>query len=247
MRKVLFLRLLMAVLLSLWSCMAVAAGDLSSLAKQWNQLNTAVRDGAITKFEAQRGLQALSEELDRAGQEFFVNPSPWVFPLQGYTPSCMGRSSYQAKGYDFFSGNRHGGHPSEDLFVRETARNARDVRSGKPVTVLAMTDGIVVAYADDWQPGSRLRGGNYLWLYNPWEQALVYYAHNDRLLVSLGDVVTAGTPIATVGRSGLNAYKKRSPSHLHLTYLSLRDGYPRPVNIYKELRRSHVKVISGSN
>jgi murein DD-endopeptidase MepM/ murein hydrolase activator NlpD len=42
--------------------------------------------------------------------------------------------------------------------------------------------------------------------------------------------------IATVGRTGLNAFKKRSPTHLHFTQLRFNNNfYPKPIDTYKEL------------
>lgn len=67
---------------------------------------------------------------------------------------------------------------------------------------------------------------------------LVYYAHNREIFVSPGDILRPGDRIATVGRTGLNARKKRSPTHLHLTCLKLRDGSPKPENIYLDLKRA---------
>ena len=235
-----FARVLLIVLGSALTIAAPAFADdqLSQIAGRIQVLNTAVRDGLIAKDVARRELALQLAQLDGALSGRFPKPSNWVFPLKGYDPSRIGRSSYHAKGYDFFQGNRHGGHPSEDLFIRERKRDALDPKTGQPVTVLSLTDGIVVASDDSWKPGSRLRGGNYLWVYDPHRRGLVYYAHNDRLLVSVGDVVHAGTAIATVGRTGWNAYKKRSPSHLHLTYLLVHDGYPKPVNIYTALKQS---------
>ena len=52
----------------------------------------------------------------------------------------------------------------------------------------------------------------------------------------IGDIVKSGDIIATVGRTGLNAYKKRSPTHLHMMQLSLaKDGLPKAVDFYKDL------------
>lgn len=64
-----------------------------------------------------------------------------------------------------------------------------------------------------------------------------YYAHNRAVIVKPGDIVTPGQVIATVGRSGRNASARRSPTHLHVMFLSLDDGYPRPRDIYGDLLR----------
>jgi hypothetical protein len=70
--------------------------------------------------------------------------------------------------------------------------------------------------------------GYYIWIYAPEENALFYYAHNNEVLVNVGQIVNAGDTIATVGRTGLNAFKKRSPTHLHFMKLVLdKEFYPK--------------------
>jgi murein DD-endopeptidase MepM/ murein hydrolase activator NlpD len=101
-----------------------------------------------------------------------------------------------------------------------------------------MTGGIVVSVENEWYPQSKLRGGKYIWIYDISSEALVYYAHNKEIFVRVGDIVSPGDIIAKVGRTGLNAYKKRSPTHLHLTYLRVRDGYPKPENIFSDLKNA---------
>ena len=86
-----------------------------------------------------------------------------------------------------------------------------------------------------------MRGGRYLWIYDPGNDLLIYYAHNQRLLVAVGTVVKAGDAIATVGRSGYNAAKQRSPTHLHLTALKIADGRMMPVDLYQELKKARVR------
>jgi hypothetical protein len=205
--------------------------------EEFSTVNTLVRDGRIGKDAARekiRGLvPALAAYYQQSGAKMYSR-GEWAFPLEGYSPDTVGNSKgrdYVASGYDYFSGNRHGGHPSFDLFIRDRNRDCLDDRSNKPVNVLSMTGGLVVALADEWENSSKLRGGKYIWVYDPVEDGLVYYAHNSAVKVAVGAFVKPGDLLATVGRSGLNALKKRSPTHLHLTYLQIRDGYPRPVRI----------------
>ena len=205
---------------------APTPGDLSCEAcRQFNLLNTAIRDRKIARNEARKQLTALLPAIKNyalqqgAGQ---YTRSQWVFPVAGLDVKSAGNSrgaDYISAGYDFFDGNAHGGHPSFDLFIRDRNRDSLDDRSASKVPVLSMTGGIVVAVENNWDSHSKLRGGKYIWIYDISAEALVYYAHNLDILVNIGDIVKPGDKIANVGRTGLNAIKKRSPTHLHLTYL----------------------------
>lgn len=215
----------------------------------YNQLNSDIRDGGIGRSAARAGLTRIlasvrQEYYNRGGRDHPV--SEWIFPVSGYDLSAIdgGRThGFVADGYDFFSGNRHGGHPALDIFIRDHNRDNLDDRTGKPVKVLSMTGGIVVALEKEWDKSGRLRGGKYIWVYEPAGELLVYYAHNDQLLVELGEIVRPGTPLATIGRSGLNAARRRSPTHLHLSALKVVAGNPLPLNIYATLRQS-IKTVA---
>jgi murein DD-endopeptidase MepM/ murein hydrolase activator NlpD len=225
---------------------AVLESSLISVCRDFNSLNSAIRDGAVSKNVAQVKMQRLIAELRaeyyRAGNVVGFRTSEWRFPLEGYGARAVGggrRHGYAARGYDYFSGNRHGGHPSYDIFIRDRNQDGRDDLTGKSVTVLSMSGGVVVALERNWEAGSRLRGGKYLWVYDPANDLLVYYAHNSDIFVELGQVVRPGEPLATVGRSGWNASKKRSPTHLHLTVARVsRGGRVVPVKIYADMVRA---------
>jgi murein DD-endopeptidase MepM/ murein hydrolase activator NlpD len=220
------------------------ATPLSAACNSFNALNTRIRDNGIdsrsARIELKRLLTEVREEYYRAGGSDFAK-SAWVFPLEGYDARAIGsgrRHGYIASGYDFFSGNRHGGHPSYDIFIRDRNRDSLDDRSGRPVKVRSLTGGVVVALEQGWQSGSRLRGGRYLWVYDPASDLLVYYAHNGELSVGLGEIVRPGDLLGSVGRSGWNAAKGRSPTHLHLTVVQVADGRVRPVAVYEDLKRA---------
>lgn len=214
---------------------------------EFNLLTTRVRDGEISRQGARQEMARLLPSIRayyyRCGGRDYPADA-WVFPLKGYDAGAIGsgrRHGYAPRGYDYFAGNRHGGHPSFDIFIRDRDQDERDDRTGGYVSVLSLTGGIVVALEPAWQPGSPLRGGKYVWVYDPGADALVYYAHNRQLFVGLGDMVRPGDLLAVVGRTGLNASRKRSPTHLHLTYLRLRGDVPLPVDIYSQLRRCRVE------
>jgi murein DD-endopeptidase MepM/ murein hydrolase activator NlpD len=210
----------------------------------FNELNTRIRDGRTAKNKAQAEVKRLLAEVRDAyyqGGGGTYHRSDWVFPLSGHDRRAVGRGrrhGFKPRGYDFFSGNRHGGHPSYDIFIRDRNQDSLDDRSGKAVRVLSMTGGIVVALEKEWEQGSSLRGGRYIWIYDPANELLVYYAHNGELSVELGQIVKPGDLLATVGRSGLNAAKKRSPTHLHLTVLKLKEGRAEPLEVYRDLVRA---------
>jgi len=208
---------------------------------EFNELNTKVRDGLISRDEAQNEIQELLPKI----KEYFtqnggteITDKDWVFPLRGYTSASIGGvngSGYVSKGYDFFDGNKHGGHPAHDIFIHDRNQDDLDDNTGKPVDILSVSNGIVIACEPDWDPASVLRGGKYIYIYDPSYEGIFYYAHNSGIFVKPGDIVKAGDKIAECGRTGLNAYKKRSPTHLHLMFLQVEDGYPKPKNIYNEL------------
>ena len=209
--------------------------------ERFNTFNNLVRDGKIGREEGITHLNALLQELKedyyrRGGKDFPRNS--WSFPLEGNNAQSLSAASdkgYIASGYDYFSGNRHGGHPSFDIFIRDRNQDCLDDLSGVPVKVQSLGGGLVVAMESAWQEGSTLRGGNYIWVYDPGNELLVYYAHNGNLAVGLGDIVKPGALLGVVGRSGLNAAKRRSPTHLHLTVLAIKDGRPSPLNVYQDL------------
>ncbi|HEY6008250.1 MAG TPA: M23 family metallopeptidase [Geobacteraceae bacterium] len=213
---------------------------------EFDRLNTLVRDGRIGRDQARGELVRLLPAIRdyyyaHGGRDY--GEGDWVFPLKGYSYRAIEggqRHGYLPRGYDWFAGNRHGGHPAYDIFIRDRNQDDRDDRSGAQVVVLSLTGGIVVARETAWQPGSPLRGGKYLWVYDPASEALVYYAHNRELAVDVGDIVRPGDVIATVGRTGLNAYQRRSPTHLHFSLLRVRGGRPQPADIYPQLVRARV-------
>lgn len=221
-----------------------AADTATASCPEFNVLNTRIRDGKINKEEALKQLQELFPQLKKyyysqGGKNY--TPSEWVFPVQGYAAKNIGGtngSGYVASGYDYFKGNKHGGHAAHDIFIADKNQDGLDDATKKPVNILSVSGGIVIATETVWDTASDLRGGKYIWVYDPATNSLFYYAHNEQLFVSPCTLVKPGDTLATMGRTGMNAFKKRSPTHLHIMQLKLDSTfYPRPVDCYAELKR----------
>ena len=200
-----------------------------------------IRDSQISRQDAVVQINELIPSIrkyffDNGGKEY--PNDDWVFPLKGYGSSSIGGtngSGYVISGYDFFDGNKHGGHPAHDIFIVDRNQDCIDDNTGKPVDVLSMSSGVVISLDKEWDANSDLRGGKYIIIYDTYSDALFYYAHNNSVVVNIGDIVKPGDKISEVGRSGLNAYKKRSPTHLHISFFLIDEGDIKPDDIYGDL------------
>ncbi len=209
---------------------------------KFNILNTKIRDGEISQKEAQTEIKTLIPEVT---EYFYTNggkdysQTEWYFPVKGYGKSAIGGtngSGYLASGYNYFDGNKHKGHPAHDIFINDKNQDNLEDKTLKPVEVLSVSGGVVVATEPEWDTQSSLRGGIYVWIYDPFSKSLFYYAHNQSLSISVGEIVVPGQKIAEVGRTGLNAFKERSPTHLHITRLIVSEnGVPESKDIYPQL------------
>jgi len=213
-------------------------------ASEWHLLYIKIRDRIITKEEALNKLK----ELEALLKDFYLKnwdrklDDRLCFPLKGYSFHFIGGkggSGYQAQGYDFFDGNDHRGHPGHDIFIRDKNQDGLDDMTGKPVEVISASSGIVVSVNLNWKPSSPLRGGNYIWIYEPIKSRYYYYAHLDQIFVKVGQIVSTGDRLGTLGRTGVKAYLQQSPTHLHFVVHESINGYPKPINPYIELIQPH--------
>ena len=207
------------------------------ICRDWNQLDKEIRDSIIGKAAAKKKIIDLNRRL-KAAFSTKITHSVFTFPVKNYSSKSIGGnngSGYIPGDYDYYDGNKHTGHPAHDIFVVDKNRDSVSDRTGKPVEILSFTDGVVVAVNGEWEASSALRGGKYTWIYNPALDRYFYYAHLDRVLVNVGDIVKSGGLIAYLGRTGKNAFMKRSPTHLHFMCLSFDKGEMSPVDAYKEL------------
>ena len=209
-------------------------------ASEWDLLYPKIRDRSISKGEAQEKLKA----LEILSKDFYLKKTTLeqddrlCFPLRGYGPSAIGGkggNGYQIQGYDFFDGNQHKGHPGHDIFILDLNQDGLDDRTEKPVEVIAAASGIVVSINLHWEPSSPIRGGNYIWIYDPIKSRYYYYAHLNEIFTKVGQVVSKGKRLGTVGRTGVKAYPKKSPTHLHFTVHHSKEGYPKPMNPFMDL------------
>jgi murein DD-endopeptidase MepM/ murein hydrolase activator NlpD len=212
-------------------------------AAEWHLLHLKIRDSLISKTEAQIKLKELEPVLkDHYLKNWNRKPDDrLVFPLKGYDPRAIGGkggSGYQPEGYDFFDGNQHKGHPGHDIFIQDKNQDGLDDITGRTVDVISVSSGMVVSVNLNWEPSSPIRGGNYIWIYEPTKSRYYYYAHLNEIYVNVGQIVSKGDRLGTVGRTGVKAYPKSSPTHLHFVVHHSIDGYPKPVNPYFELIRA---------
>jgi murein DD-endopeptidase MepM/ murein hydrolase activator NlpD len=237
MRKiVLFVGLLAA-------CFVATAQEIEIACAKFNSFNSEVLKTPTTKALAAQQFKELIAHIQHAlitRSEVRISEPTWIFPLQGDNYHAVGGNGdgYFDKGYRYIDGNKHAAHPAHDIFINDRNQDCIDDRTQKPVNVVAADDGIIIACSNEWEPASSLRGGRYIWIYHNYSGVITYYAHNSAIFVKPGDEVKPGQKIAEVGRTGYNAYKKRSPTHLHFSAFRLVDDIPVPFNPYQQLKKA---------
>jgi hypothetical protein len=232
-----------------WSRVETPSEQMLNYVQQFQQIQIDIRecnispDSAARVFQVtMRNIQSALPLLDSCRE---ADTTRFVYPLRGYLQQYSiggnGRG-FRAKGFDLFDAEVRGSHPAHDLFIRDGNQDNLDDRLCQPVDLLSFSRGVVVATDTTWQPGSQLRGGNFIWVYDPCLNGLFYYAHNSRVVVQPGQWVQTGQKLGEVGRTGLNAYKERSPTHVHMMFLRLDSAYlPQPENPLAWLRGAEVK------
>lgn len=213
----------------------------SGVCEEWNQLYDRIRDFAIDPAVARQEFSTLHQQLKAIYGHPGVGDSARVYPVAGYDSNWgVGGAAFKPKGYTFFNGNPKGIHPSIDLFILDKDQDCLDDRNGQPVSIVAYSGGVVVGVHTEWAYPDERRGGKYVWIYDPLTDHYSYYAHLSRVDVQLGQIVSAGDQLGLLGRTGKNAYKQRSPTHLHLMVLAYRDGALHPYTPWPELVRARL-------
>src|SRR5258708_32891062 len=165
-------------------CQLTSASKSTSLlllCKKFDSLSILVRDNKISKQNALQQLQKLMPFLTesynvKVGKSFPA--SSWVFPLQGYGSKAIGGTNgngYMPNGYNYFDGNKHGGHPAHDIFINDKNQDNLDDKTKSFVNVLSMTGGVVVSMETKWDTSSLLKGGKYIWVFDPSSTTLFFY------------------------------------------------------------------------
>ncbi|MPR35386.1 M23 family metallopeptidase [Salmonirosea aquatica] len=232
-----------------WSRVETPSEQMLNYVHQFQQIQIDIRecnvspDSAARAFQAtMRNIQSVLPLLDSCRDDA---ANRFVYPLRGYLPrySIGGNGrGFRAKGFDLFDADARGSHPAHDLFIRDGNQDNLDDHMCLPVDLLSFSQGVVLATDTTWQPESELRGGNFVWVYDPCLNGLFYYAHNSRVVVQPGQWVQSGQKLGEIGRTGLNAYKGRSPTHVHMMFLRLDSSYlPQPENPLAWLREAEVK------
>lgn len=219
----------------------LATPAVAGVCEDWNNLYQQIRDFEMPPEEAKAAFAPLHQRLQESYGKAGIGGAERFYPVLGYDASWGEKGmAFRPRGYQFFSGNRSGIHPSLDLFILDRNQDNLDDRSQGPVTIVAFSAGVVVGVNEEWEFPSPQRGGKYVWIFDPSTERYSYYAHLSQIDVRLGQVVQAGEPLGILGRTGLNAYKKRSPTHLHLMVLSYRRGEMVPYNPWPELLRARL-------
>lgn len=228
-------------MLKRWLILLLLIGSVSTpvqagVCEDWNRLFVQIRDFQIAPEDAKTAFAPLHQHL----REIYARPGiggpARFYPVLGYDASWgVEGKAYRPRGFQFFSGNRQGIHPSLDLFILDKDQDSLDDRSQAPVTIVAYSGGVVVGVNQEWEFPSQVRGGKYVWIFDPTTNHYCYYAHLAQVNVEIGQIVEAGEPLGLLGRTGLNAYKKRSPTHLHLMVLTYHQGEMVPYSPWSEL------------
>jgi murein DD-endopeptidase MepM/ murein hydrolase activator NlpD len=123
----------------------------------------------------------------------FCIPEELIIPVKGAT-----KADWNPKSFGFYPWGRSGVHKGIDIFAKE----------GLPV--LAATSGLVV------NAGTTPDGGNVISILGP-KWRVHYYAHLKSVQLKVGDMVSGGQQIGTVGATGNAAGK---PPHLHYAIIT---------------------------
>ncbi len=219
------------------------------ICEKWNELDHQIINQTIDvddAIELVKEYEPLIKNYFSQNKGVTVNRNDWVFPLKN-TTSFYYRDSgndYRVTGYDYFQGSNTKGHPAHDIMILDNNKDLLDDSTLKPVDVVSMSSGVIVATDTTWTTGSLLRGGKYVKVFDVSNNGIFYYSHLSIVNVRPGDVVFSGDKIGEVGRTGRKAILPAGKTHLHIAFLRSEDGYPKPQDIITELKETGKKYLS---
>jgi peptidoglycan LD-endopeptidase LytH len=220
----------------------LAFADSLAVFDKWDLLDKKI---ALNKTDKYFAIQLIKKyEIESAKYYYFnhgrdVKRDEWIFPLKNFSSFEFYKNGkdYNEDSYDYFEGNKSWNHPANDIFIADTNKDCMDDITGKPVDVVSMSGGIVVAADTTWEQGSILRAGKYIRIYDVTNKRLFYYSHLNTIFKKPGDIVYPGDKIGEVGRTGRMAILPDGTTHLHIALLYLDNGYPMPETLISDFKR----------
>jgi len=221
----------------------ISLSQSKNVCDKWDVLDSLIVNSMIEPDDALELMITYEPELRkyfRQKKGVQISKDNWSFPLSNYTSFYFrdNGNDYKVSGFDYFQGSNTKGHPAHDIMILDMNKDLLDDSTLKPVDVVSMSGGVVVATDTTWMPGSLLRGGKYVKIFDVTNNGLFYYSHLSQVDVKPGDIVVNGDKIGEVGRTGRKAILKGGKTHLHVAYLKFVDGYPMPYDIILELKKS---------
>lgn len=238
-------KIFFSILLFFFNSYFIYADSLSVFEK-WNSLDKKI---AVNNIEKENAIKLIQNYQKEAEYYFYKNGGKdvkrknWIFPLINYSKIFLREKGedYNDNVYDYFDGNKSWNHPANDIIIADSNKDCLDDSTGKPVDVISMSSGAVIATDTTWEPGSILRAGKYIRIYDVSNKKFLYYSHLNRVFKKPGDIIYAGDKIGEVGRTGRQTILPSNITHLHIALLKIEDGYPRPEPLTKDLKRAHNK------
>lgn len=243
-----FIGLLLTILL--FETLTAQSDSVESVCDKWDRLDKQIVNLEIDKEEAVELMEKYENEVVKYFIEHngrFVKRDEWVYPLKKFT-SVTHRDNgidYRLSTYDYFQGSNTKGHPAHDIFILDDNKDLLDDSTGKPVDIVSMSSGVVVAVDTTWKPGSLLRGGRYVKVFDVTNMKIFYYSHISKVSVKPGDIVNAGDKIGEVGRTGRKTILPKGKTHLHVALLKSVRGYPIPEWIIDDIFRAERKYLDA--
>jgi len=235
------------IFLNLFTGSLLAQTDTSeNICDKWDKLDKQIINLTIDKEDAVELMEKYEKDvvkyfIDNNGK--YVSRDKWVFPLKNFTSVTHRENGndYRLSTYDYFQGTNTKGHPAHDIFILDMNKDLLDDSTGKLVDIVSMSSGVVVAVDTTWKPGSKLRGGKYVKIFDVTNMKIFYYSHISEVSVKPGDIVYAGDKIGEVGRTGRKAILSQGKTHLHIALLKSINGYPKPEMIIDDIFKTERK------